>query len=107
LHSVGLTHTKHENAEILRKGWGAQGGVVVTDELGEPIDVDQLSDDEVIALDKQRRGSPIGRPLAGSAAAAAVAAALSDSAMGIIIGCGTRRTPDAVKQTEAVTQSLT
>jgi hypothetical protein len=58
LHSHGLVQTKHENADILRKGWGAQSGVIVTDKDGNPVDVERLSDDEVIALDKQLRGVP-------------------------------------------------
>jgi hypothetical protein len=61
LHSHGQVHTKHERAEILRRGWGAQSGVVVTED-GKPVNVEQLSDDEVIALDKKYRGRPIGPP---------------------------------------------
>ena len=100
LHSHGQVHTKHENAEILRRGWGTQGGLVVTDELGDPIDVDRLSDDEVIALDKKLRGRPIGPPLAAGMMSAAQVG--ND-----VIGWGTSNSPEAVAQTEAVAQSLT
>jgi hypothetical protein len=58
LHSVGLANTKHERAELLRKGWGPPE--VLFDKAGEIIDVDKLSDDEVIELDRERRGLPIG-----------------------------------------------
>jgi len=49
--------TKHERAETLRKGWGPP--MMLTDSDGELIDVDKLSDDEIIKLDQERRGRPI------------------------------------------------
>lgn len=49
--------TKHERAEILRKGWGPP--LMLTDKDGEVIDVEKLSDDEIIKLDQERRGLPI------------------------------------------------
>jgi hypothetical protein len=61
LHSHGLTITKHERAEILRRGWGPESGVVVRDKDGDPVDVHRLSDDEIIALDKDLRDRPVGR----------------------------------------------
>jgi hypothetical protein len=68
LHDHGLALTKHERADVLRKGWGAESGVLVTDKNGTPVNVGQLSDDEVIALDKELRGQPIGPALAAAAA---------------------------------------
>lgn len=70
LHSHGLTLTKHERADILRRGWGPESGVAVTDRDGNPVDVSRLSDDEIIALDKQLRDRPVGR--AGAPIAALV-----------------------------------
>jgi hypothetical protein len=67
LHSHGLTLTKHERAEQLRWAYGPKGGVVVTDKDGNPVDVDRLSDDEVIALDQRLRGLPVGPPLPAAA----------------------------------------
>ena len=68
MHDHGLVLTKHERADILRRGWGPESGLIVRDKDGTPINVDQLSDDEVIALDKELRGQPIGHAVAGAAA---------------------------------------
>jgi Domain of unknown function (DUF4157) len=59
-HSIGLVTTKHERAQLYRKAWGRASGVVVTDRDGNPIDVDRLSDDEVIALNARLRNIPVG-----------------------------------------------
>ena len=67
MHHYGLVLTKHERADILRKGWGPESGIIVRDRDGTPINVDQLSDDEVIALDKELRDRPIGPPILGMA----------------------------------------
>jgi hypothetical protein len=54
LHSLGLVQTRHERADLLRKGWGPP--LVITDKDGEVIEVAKLSDDEIIDLDQQLRG---------------------------------------------------
>jgi hypothetical protein len=69
LHKHGLTITKHERAENLRWAYGPKGGVVVTDKEGNPVDVDRLSDDEVIALDQRLRNLPVGHALPAAAIA--------------------------------------
>ena len=50
LHDHGLVHTRHEQADLIRKAYGPGSGRLVVDGNGVPIDLDQLSDDEVIAL---------------------------------------------------------
>ena len=54
LHRHGLAETRHEQATELRRAMGADGGVVYTRD-GVPLDVDSMSDDEVLALDKETR----------------------------------------------------
>ena len=101
LHSVGLTITRHEQADLLRRAWGPQAGVVVT-ENGEEVDVELLSDDEVIALNRRLRGRPVGPPVA-----AVAGIGLTAGQGGEIIGWGTSNSAEAVRQTETVTQNLT
>jgi hypothetical protein len=101
LHALGLTETKHERAELLRRAWGSRSGVVVLKD-GEEVDVDLLSDDEVIELNRRLRGRPIGPPLVTTAGPVLTAAR-----GGNIVGWGTSNSPEAVRQTEAVTRSLT
>ena len=55
LHALGLTETRHEQATALRRVMGSQGGLVYTRDRA-PQDVDQMSDDEVLALDRETRG---------------------------------------------------
>jgi hypothetical protein len=73
LHDLGLVLTQHERAELLRKAYGSGSGGVIVDKDGDPVDFDQLSDEEVIALYKELRGRPIGPPLAIAAAAVPLA----------------------------------
>ena len=68
LHDHGLAQTKHEKADLLRKALGPGSGRLVVDENGVLIDVEQLSDDEVIALDKKLRAPPYGLPIVGPGA---------------------------------------
>lgn len=100
LHSHGLTTTKHERAELLRWSYGPKGGVVVTDKDGDPVDVDRLSDDEVIALNQRLRGRPIGPPL--PIAAAALSWPLACDATGKVHG----PLPDTAQAQQKI-QSLT
>ena len=67
LHGLGLTETRHEQAAELRRVMSAQGGLVYTRD-GVPLNVEQMSDDEVLALDKETRGQPHAPPLIGAAA---------------------------------------
>ncbi len=67
LHGLGLAKTRHEQATELRRVMGSQGGLVYMRD-GAPLNVDQMSDDEVLALDKETRGQPHGPPLIGAAA---------------------------------------
>ncbi len=67
LHGLGLANTRHEQATLLRRAMGAQGGRIYMRD-GVPLNVEQMSDDEVLALEKETRGQPIGPPLVGAAA---------------------------------------
>jgi len=67
LHGLGLANTRHEQATLLRRAMGAQGGRIYMLD-GVPLNVEQMSDDEVLALEKETRGQPIGPPLVGAAA---------------------------------------
>lgn len=67
LHGLGLANTRHEQATLLRRAMGAQGGRIYMRD-GVPLNVEQMSDDEVLALEKKTRGQPIGPPLVGAAA---------------------------------------
>jgi hypothetical protein len=58
LHDHGLVQTDHERADDLRRAWGPP--MIVTDDDGNPIDVEKLSDEEIISLNKKLRGLPIG-----------------------------------------------
>ena len=68
LHDHGLAQTKHEKADLLRKAMGPGSGRLVVDGNGVPVNVEQLSDDEVIELDKKLRVPPYGLPIIGPAA---------------------------------------
>ena len=67
LHGLGLTETWHEQATGLRRVMGSGGGLVYLRD-GVPLDVDRMSDDEVLALDRETRGQGHGPPLIGAAA---------------------------------------
>ena len=68
LHDHGLAQTKHKKADLLRKAMGPGSGRLVVDGNGVPVNVEQLSDDEVIELDKKLRAPPYGLPIIGPAA---------------------------------------
>lgn len=51
LHGLGLAKTRHEQATDLRRVMGSAGGLVYMRE-GVPLNVDQMSDDEVLALNR-------------------------------------------------------
>ena len=68
LHDHGLAQTKREKADLLRKAMGPGSGTLVVDGDGVPVNVEQLSDDEVIELDKKLRAPPYGLPIIGPAA---------------------------------------
>ncbi len=67
LHGLGLAKTRHEQAIDLRRAMGSQGGLVYLRD-GAKLDVDAMSDDEVLALDKETRGQRH-TPLLGGAVA--------------------------------------
>lgn len=67
LHGLGLAKTRHEQAVDLRRSMGAESGLVYTRD-GVPLNIDQMSDDEVLALNKETRGQPHDSPLIGAAA---------------------------------------
>ncbi len=67
LHGLGLAKTRHEQATELRRAMGAAGGLVYMRD-GIALDVDQMSDDEVLALDRETRGQRHLSPLVGAAA---------------------------------------
>ncbi len=59
LHGLGLVETRHEQAVGLRRVMGSQSGLTYQRD-GVPLDVDRMSDDDVLALDKETRGqSPV------------------------------------------------
>ena len=59
LHGLGLVETRHEQAVGLRRVMGSQGGLIYS-RNGVALDVDHMSDDDVLALDKETRGhSPV------------------------------------------------
>jgi hypothetical protein len=98
-----LTMTKHDRAEVQRT-LIKQAGAVLLDNAGFPVDIDQLSDDEVIAigpeiLKPRREDQPLTRP--------EIAAALSRKEFADIIGWGEGNAAQRVKQTEDVTAGLT
>lgn len=68
LHDHGLAHTKHEKADLLRKALGPGSGWLVVDGHGVPVNIEQLSDDEVIALGKKLMDRPFELPFIGSGA---------------------------------------
>ena len=68
LHDHGLAQTKHEKADLLRKALGPGSGKLVVDENGVPVNVEQLSDDEVIALGERLMNRPFELPSIGPAA---------------------------------------
>ena len=55
LHDHGLAQTLHEKADGLRRSMGSAGGSVFMRD-GQRVEIDAMSDDEVIALDKEFRG---------------------------------------------------
>ena len=68
LHDHGLAQTKHEKADLLRKAMGPGSGRLVVDGNGVPVNVEQLSDDEVIALGKKLMDRPFELPFIGPGA---------------------------------------
>ena len=67
LHGLGLAETRHEQAVGLRRVMGAQSGLIYR-RNGVALDVDHMSDDDVLALDKETRGQSIVPLVAGAAA---------------------------------------
>ncbi len=53
LHRHGLAETRHEQADDLRRFIKASGGLLSAE--GEPVDVDAMSDDDLLALDRDKR----------------------------------------------------
>ena len=53
LHRHGLAETRHEQADALRRFIKASGGLQSAE--GEPVDVDTMSDDDLLALDREKR----------------------------------------------------
>ena len=68
LHDHGLAQTKHEKADLLRKALGPGSGWLVVDGNGVPVNLAQLSDDEVIALGKKLMDRPFELPFISPAA---------------------------------------
>ena len=64
LHDHGLAKTRHEQAQDLRRYYST---VRVTDENGHVVDTSKLSDDDLLALNRQLRGQPFGPPVAAGA----------------------------------------
>ena len=64
LHDLGVAQTRHEKAEALRRSMGSASGTVFLRD-DQPIDVDSMSDDEILALDKEFRGVNPTPPPAG------------------------------------------
>jgi hypothetical protein len=99
--------TKHDRAEVQRTLIKQHGGVVL-DDVGFPVNVDQLSDDEVIAqgpelLRQLLRPRTEDQPLKGPE----IAAILSRRQFADIMEWGEGNSPESVKKTEDVTASLT
>ena len=68
LHDHGLAQTKREKADLLRKALGPGSGWLVVDGNGVPVNLEQLSDDEVIALGKKLMDRPFELPFIGPGA---------------------------------------
>ena len=68
LHGMGLAETRHEQATELRRSLGSAGGTIFTKADGTEIDVDSMSDDELLAFNKETRGErPTPWPLGAAA----------------------------------------
>jgi hypothetical protein len=95
--------TKRDRAEVQRT-LIKQSGAILLDNAGFPVDLDQLSDDEVLAIGpevlKPRREN---QPLTGPE----VAAVLSRRQFADVLEWGEGNAAERVKKTEDVTASLT